>query len=226
MIFFDFFFFTFKDILFPNLHQPKNMEILFEGDFVTSKRTLRPSRHIDTDPMETHYYRVESRFLRMLNKMNYKRRHTFTITSIDYYVNPNLKACFEMKKLEFQRKYGVNEPEAKPIFGFHGTKSNQNVANIMNYNFKPSKRGKFGAGVYFSEQPAYTFRYGGDNHLVMAQVLPGRTLECFDDSMKATLCTPGYDSHGGYKTYDGHFEEIVIFNQDQILPCYVIYFRL
>lgn len=217
-------FFAIKDI-FPNLYQSPNipMAILFKDDFVTGKKTLLPSRHVNiSDPLEAHYMFVESRFLRMLNKIKGTKVHT--ITSIDFYVNPNLKACFEMKQLEFQRKYGVNNPEAKPIFGFHGTKSNQIVANIMNFNFKPSLSGKFGAGVYFSEQPAYTFGYGGTNHLVMAQILPGRVLECFDNNMKATLCTPGYDSHGGYKTRDGHFQEIVIFEQDQILPYYVIHF--
>ena len=49
------------------------------------------------------------------------------------------------------------------------------VANIMNSNFRPSALGKFGAGVYFSEQPAYTFGNGGQNHFIMAQILPGKT---------------------------------------------------
>ena len=122
-------------------------------------------------------------------------------------------------------RYGANNYESKPIFGFHGTKSQQIVADIMTKNFHPSRLGKFGAGVYFSEQPAYTFGYGGSNYLIMAQILPGKTFNCTSAAMGTALCTPGYDSHGGYKQPDGHFNEVVIFNPNQILPYYVIHFK-
>ena len=200
------------------------MAVPFNQDFTTGKRTLVPSRQVNiADPMEAHYSFVESRFLRMLNKTGNQNKHN--ITSIEFYVNPNLEARFKQKQSEFQRKYGANNPDAKPIFGFHGTKSDQVVANIMNTNFHPSTRGKFGAGVYFSEQPAYTFGYGGHHHLIMAQILPGRTLECHNSGMGSARCTQGYDSHGGFKQPDGHYQEIVIFNTDQILPYYVIHFK-
>lgn len=96
----------------------------------------------------------------------------------------------------------------------------------MNYNFKKSVKGKFGAGVYFSEQPAYTFSYGGSHHLIMAKILPGKTKECsWSGRMSSESCTQGFDSHGGFKQEDDSFNEIIIFDQDQILPCYVIYFK-
>ena len=209
-----------------NQFQPAHipMAVPFKHDFATGKKKLLPTRQVNiADPMEAHYSFVESRFLRMLNKMGNQNKHT--ITSIDFYVNPNLEARFKQKEREFQQQYGAHNPDAKPIFGFHGTRSVKIVANIMNKNFCPSKSGKFGAGVYFSEQPAYTFHYGGQNHLIMAQILPGKILECHFSGMGNALCTPGYDSHGGYKQQDGYFKEIVIFNQDQILPYYVIHFR-
>ena len=43
--------------------------------------------------------------------------------------------------------------------------------------------------------------------------------------MGNALCTAGYDSHGGFKQADGTFNEVVIFDVNQILPCYVVYFR-
>ena len=95
----------------------------------------------------------------------------------------------------------------------------------MNNNFKCSAKGKFGAGVYFSEQPAYTFNYGGEHHLIMAKILPGVTKECRFKTFNSDKCSPGYDSHGGFKQDDGSFNEVVIFDQDQILPCYVVYFQ-
>ena len=97
----------------------------------------------------------------------------------------------------------------------------------MNNNFKCSTSGKFGAGVYFSEQPAYTFGYGGKKHLIMAKILPGMIKECNWNgrTMSNDKCSPGYDSNGGFKQEDGSFNEVVIFDQDQILPCYVVYFQ-
>ena len=159
----------------------------------------------------------------MLNKTG--NHNKYNITNIEFYVNPTLEQRFKQKQREFEQKYGVNNPEAKPIFGFHGTKSDQIVANIMNSNFRPSTQGKFGAGVYFSEQPAYTFGYGGQHHLIMAQILPGKTLECRNSGMGNALCTQGYDSHGGFKQPDGHFQEVVIFDTNQILPHYVVHFK-
>ena len=171
--------------------------------------------------MEGFYYAY--RFLRMLNKTGNQYKHN--ITNIEFYVNPTLEKNFQRKQRELEQKYGPNNPEAKPIFGFHGTKNDQIVDNIMNNNFRPSTRGKFGAGVYFSEQPAYTFGYGGQQHLIMAQILPGKTLECQFTRMHSGGCTARYDSHGGFKQADGHFQEVVIFDTDQILPYYVIYFK-
>ena len=159
----------------------------------------------------------------MLNKTGNQYKHH--ITNIEFYVNPTLEKRFQRKQGELEQRYGPNNPEAKPIFGFHGTKSTQIVDNIMNNNFRPSTGGKFGAGVYFSEQPAYTFGYGGQQHLIMAQILPGKTLECRNSGMGSALCTQGFDSHGGFKQRDGSFNEVVIFNTDQILPHYVIHFQ-
>ena len=205
---------------------PKEQEMTFHSDYQLGKKTIKPSRQVDvSDPLEKHFSFVEARFLRMMK--NNSSSQEYQIQHIEFYINPTLHAKFKKKEMEFQKTY-PGKDEAKPIYGFHGTKSEQAVESIMNQNFNPSTRGKFGAGVYFSEQPAYTFGYGGEKHLIMARILPGRTFHCKSSGYGNRKCTPGYDSHGGFKRTEGTYEtydEIVIFEPDQILPCYVIYIK-
>lgn len=82
--------------------------------------------------------------------------------------------------------------------------------------------------MYFSELPEYTKNYGGRNNLILAKLLPGKIFKCEYTSMNSRGLAKGYDSHGGFPLKDGSggYKEIVIFNRDQILPCYVIYFEL
>ena len=196
-------------------------EVRFKGPFNSCKKVILPQRHINSnDLLQTHFSFVESRFLRMINRMEVNCE----ITKIEFYTNPKLEGNFQKQCEEFKKKYCKSE-ETDPIFGFHGTKSDEVVESIMNNNFKPSTSGKFGAGVYFSEQPNYTFGYGGRKHLILAKILPGKVYECFSSSMGSSKCTEGYDSHGGFKKQEGTFDEIVIFNTNQILPMYVIHFK-
>ena len=159
------------DQLFPKYivsYKLMTFKPLFEGDFNSSKKVILPQREINSeDPLQTHFSFVESRFLRMINRKNLNHE----ITQIEFYTNPKLERNFQKQCDEFKEKYG-KLPEAEPIFGFHGTKSDGIVESIMNDNFKPSIAGKFGAGVYFSEQPNYTFGYG--KHLILAKILPGK----------------------------------------------------
>ena len=168
----------------------------FGQTYAMGKKTIQSKRgtNID-DPLESHFAFVESRFLRMLNRSNPKPvaqnnplrmmggaggqgAGNYEITHVEFYINPRLEQNFNAKKLQIERTYGKAAVESEAIYGFHGTKNDNIVDNIMNNNFKPSSRGKFGAGVYFSEQPSYTFGYGGQKHLIMARILPGKTLEC------------------------------------------------
>jgi len=202
--------------------QPSFIEV-FGPDFATSKKTILPKREFNTDDvLQKHFKFVEARFLNMLNKV--RKTNVYEITKIDFYENPALKEIFLEKQREFKDKY-QNSSEAEQIYGFHGTNKSDVVCEIMNNNFKASTRGKFGAGVYFSEQPDYTFRYGGKNNLILARILPGETKECDHMKWNSDLCTEGYDSHGAFKNDDDTFQEVVIFDTEQILPCYVIHFK-
>ena len=121
--------------------------------YAAGKKTIQSKRGTDiNDPLESHFAFVESRFLRMLNRSGGGKHE---ITHIEFYINSQLEQNFNAKKLEMEQKYG-KAAESEAIYGFHGTKSNNIVDNIMNNNFIPSRSGKFGAGVYFSEQPSYT----------------------------------------------------------------------
>ena len=190
------------------------------------KYTVVPKREIKMDdPLDIHLRIAESQFQRLLNSRKYAEAVT-QIKSLDYYINPPLVAKFQAKAKEFKRKYG-NTTEADFVFGFHGTKE-ENIPNIVKENFSLAHlakntgcRGAYGAGIYFSEFPSVSLCYG--KSILLCKVLPGKS---FDVSLgKSMLGAPletGYDSHRVKKDEEGRGYALVIFNPDQILPCYVI----
>ena len=200
-------------------------QITMPGSLVSpgkmTKHALKESRSVDTkDPLELHYRIAESQFLRLMNVTTEKRK----IKSITYYSNPLLEKKFNDKKDELSKKYPGKTIEC--IFGFHGT-SATSVDGIMSNNFRvdlvsqnTGNPGQYGAGIYFSEIPKVCFHYG--ESLLLCKVLLGRCLDVTKQNVKGKPLTSGYDSHGAHPTSDGNFQIIVIFNNDQILPCYVI----
>ena len=185
-----------------------------------TKHLLKESRSVDTnDPLDMHYRTAESQFLRLMNVTKSNRK----IKSITYYSNPMLEKKFNDKVQEF-KKNGYN---ADCIFGFHGT-STSNVDNIMQKNFRidliaqnTGNPGQYGAGIYFSEIPEVCFHYG--HSLLLCKVLLGNCRDVTQiTDIKGKPVTPGFTSHGAHPTPDKKFKTIVIFNSDQILPCYLI----
>ena len=197
-----------------------NTSLLFNNSsFNTGRKTVIPSRSLKpNDPLDIHFRIAESQFLRLLKKIPTATKD-IDVKRVDIFMNAVLKQKFDAKLAEFSKKYG-DKDESKILYLFHGTKSPGIVENIMNNNFNKSSQGWFGPGVYFSEFPSYTFGYGGENHLILSKVLPGKLYTCTE--IKNIPLKQGYDSHGGVPAGD-RFSEIVIFNTDQILPCYVIY---
>ena len=61
--------------------------------------------------------------------------------------------------------------------------------------------------------------------LILSIVIPGKTYNCQQLQVGSGL-TPGYDSHGFRPDENGCYEELVIFDPDQILPKYVINYNL
>ena len=143
----------------------KNGFTLFSG---------KPNREIDFDcPIERHFRTAEVLFLRMLNEAqnrgNYFAKSKFEIVQIDYIDNPSITSRFNAKKAEF-RSLGIDTRE---LTFFHGTR-NVNVDSILTDNFDLSRCHRFahGVGIYFSEFPDISLRYGRE--LILCRVLPGR----------------------------------------------------
>lgn len=85
-------------------------------------------------------------------------------------------------------------------------------------------QGAYGAGIYFSEFVATSKGYG--NTLLLCRLLPGRPYHvATHKSMLGSPVKPGYDSHLVGKDHKGRGRELVIFDVDQILPCYLIEYR-
>merc|ERR1712188_268944 len=111
--------------------------------------------------------------------------------------------------------------EQHPVLAFHGT-TTQNIESIVlqNFNIECRRRGRFGAGIYFSEYTGTALSYGkGSTQVLLSKVLLGREFQC-QAQMDGQPLQSGYDSH---RSPDG--TELVIFDQAQILPCYIVHFE-
>ena len=191
-----------------------------------SKHVLRAKRgrQIKDSTYDTHFRIAESQFLRLTKERNLH----LSITEVDYFVNPPLLDKFQKKAAEFQAKYG-NNIESEFIPAWHGTKQ-ENIENIVKENFRLEKlsaatgdRGWYGAGIYFSEFPDVSLAYG--SQILLCMVLPGKAYDAKHidrGRLEGQPCQPDYDSHRVEADKEGRGEELVIFNPDQILPCYVV----
>ena len=184
------------------------------------KHIITPKREVDlNDPKDVHYRIAEVQFLRLIQRRGY----TLRITSIDYWINPNLVAKFKRQEKKMQAKYGRGK-ESKAVLAFHGTQP-YNVEQIMKENFRLDKikRTAYGHGIYFSEFPDVSIGYGSG--LILCNILPGKSY-CCDQGLQNNRIQPGYDSNivRPHQDQQGRAEMVVIDNPDQILPCYVIHF--
>ena len=181
---------------------------------------IEPKREMYNNELELHFRIAESQFLRLMQRSG----KNYQIRSVDYYINPPLIRRFNKKAADMEAKYG-DQPEAHYIWAFHGTESG-NIEKIVTENFSLDKlgsstgdKGYYGAGIYFSEFPWTSIGYGGG--LLLCRVLPGKSYDC-PKIMEGASLQPGFDSHIYGKDLAGRGEELVIFDPDQILPCYVI----
>jgi len=146
------------------------------------------------------------------------------VTKVEYLVNPPLVKAFEKKRLELA---GIISLEAtKPILCFHGT-SDANIENIIQNNFDISKVGSstdsgyYGAGIYFSEFPSLSMAYvRGCSKFLLCQVILGKTFKC-TTLIHGQPCKTGYNSH-----ISPCGKEIVIFDTNQILPYYIVHYKV
>eukprot|EP01043_Picozoa_sp_COSAG02_P027469 COSAG02_NODE_1623_length_11604_cov_27.111951_6_plen_1427_part_00 len=198
-------------------HLPSRTQKLAAG----KRHVLKPVRNYDPNSAEQVLYRMaESQFLRMLAN----RGATSTISQIEYHVDPKLERAFEAKKREYDRDYGVGKHESRLVF--HGTKS-ESIDSIMSGGFKLAKVGSatdagwYGAGIYFSEQTAYSQVYDkAGGRLILCQLLLGKPCPLkHEQRCDGKGCKAGFTSH-----VVGDGAEVVMFDMAAILPTYIVHY--
>ena len=181
-----------------------------------------PSRYSADDPDERYIISTAgSAFFRRKNTSK-----EMVITKVMYYVQPQLVERFATFRTNLGKRYpgGKQKKLRKPVWAFHATDAN-NVISIMTNNFDISRvgvathyGGKFGSGIYLSEYPDYSLRYGGPNKaLLLCYVLPGKEYECTEVKEGRGL-EDGFDSHRWCADEEGYGKELCFFDPDQILP--------
>ena len=108
------------------------------------------------------------------------------------------------------------------LFAFHGTRKH-NVESILGSGFKVAKVGSttdagyYGAGIYFSEQMAMSQGYNsGNDGMFLCKLLVGKPFH--SPQQHGRGLEPGYTSH----VADPSGSEVIIFDNDAMLPCYVV----
>lgn len=154
-----------------------------------------------------------------------------TVTKIKEIINPTLKMKFEAAKTRCFGKYTALK--------FHGT-GDEGIRNIPKGGFwdpeKHSKTGMFGKGIYFSTNSSKSGQYvytKGTNKLLICEVLLGnsKVVQTSDNNLSLdTIRHEGYDSvyaPRDTKRLGGVMhDEFVIFDPDQALPRYIVYYTL
>ena len=116
---------------------------------------------------EDHHFRIaEAQFLRTGGGHR--------VQMVEYVVNPPLLAAFEEKQREFMGRHG---PEGvKTILSFHGTKTVAAIDNILLNNFDMGRnaRGRYGAGLYFSEKAQVAAGYDRCKQVLLCKLLIGK----------------------------------------------------
>ncbi|KAK6168972.1 hypothetical protein SNE40_020113 [Patella caerulea] len=182
---------------------------------------LVPKRsYDDSRPAEEYHFRVaESQFGRLIGTNG-----QYSVTKVEYVVNPVLKKKFEYAKQQLKKSRGGDS--ALPVLAFHGT-AEANIQPICengfkklgDSGFKQTHGSKYGNGVYFSEYPTYSMGYiQGATKLLLCQVLLGKSYTC-TALRSSSQVEPGYDSH-----ISADKKELVVFDTNRILPCYIVHY--
>lgn len=145
-----------------------------------------------------------------------------TVLRIKKVNNPLLKAAYEIKKQEMQRKY-CKSPSEKLYF--HGT-NKSNVNSICTYGFDWRKSGsnyghKFGKGLSFATKSGYASHYGDLNDTQRCMLVV-RILECSTTVGNKFMIYPpeGFDT-----TIKPNGDVIVKYDDYECYPEFVIYYE-
>ena len=156
---------------------------------------------------------------------------THSIERIDFIVHPKLIKEYDVQKENFQNeKIDINE---KLLFhGTHATNVNKILADNFKLDVDPVSRKKlnmYGQGIYFSDFPAQSLKYG--EALLLCKVLLGK------EEVIQLGCKPTTNEEYFQKNYNSRKMVDRIDRKDvpakiymvpkshQILPCYIIYLK-
>ena len=186
----------------------------FEKVRLESNRTFDPN-----DAKWMHFAIAASYFWRKHDAMfGTSATPNKTIDYIEYVVNMDLQAKFDAKKVEFTRK-GI---PADQIMAFHATKPghvDSIIENNLDYRRFPATHGRVhGEGNYFSEYPAFSLKYGSG--LILFEILLGR-----EHSGSSNYVASRFDSKKVKANAEGYGEQLVITDNAQFFPRYVIHLK-
>jgi len=178
------------------------------------------------------YSRVISRFFTTMSAA----QGNFTLTGVDVIVNSETRKKYNQTKLEFKER----AIETTEEWVFHGT-TRDSIGKIAMGNFlhpddikklpkaKKQKKvklldeGYFGKGIYFSVYSDYALWYSDErksDQVLLCKVLTGKVYQC-PGRIDGQGCQAGFHSHLSPKK-----NEIIIFEPKQILPLYVVTFKI
>ena len=191
-----------------------------------------PIRNIYNPSIDIHFYIAAYYFYKMIESESSPiatrrlKDLNKAIKSIEYIENERLELAYETQKRKFQEECKLEKDgKVKELFLFHGTSENA-AGRISKQNFiietESEMRKKpmyFGRGVYFSEYPALSLRYGST--LLLSKVLPGRA-QRFNPYGPIIPPIPEYYDSREVAPYGQNMFHIIK-NTSQILPYCIIY---
>eukprot|EP01083_Nonionella_stella_P300962 1030115_1 len=207
--------------------QTKEKEAMQTGKTFRCKLELK--RKLVEDSADIHFRTCESQFMRSCRNMNAAANgRNQTIKEVEYIYNPKLIQKFETKKKALMTKNKCTKNELNIVLAWHGT-SAANLDSIVENNFTLEKlgahtgnRGAYGAGIYFSEFANVSQAYG--DGLILCKVMLGKEYQMnAANGQLGRALEVGCDSHVVVNGSNNQYgQEVVIYDVDQVLPCYIV----
>jgi len=174
--------------------------------------------------MHRHKYLPQSQLVEFITKM---ATNGVTARKVENIIKADLVPRFERKWQEMRQKYP--DLDIEPILAWHGTSDHSIEGILKDGLLVPGKDGNsvghlndsgwWGKGIYVSPTASYSLSYmRGNRGLFLVSVLLGKTKELHShERMDGRTALEGYDTHIAENGY-----EYVLFDEAQVLPCYLI----
>eukprot|EP00668_Euglena_longa_P004785 GGOE01005591.1.p1 GENE.GGOE01005591.1~~GGOE01005591.1.p1 ORF type:complete len:481 (-),score=141.22 GGOE01005591.1:193-1608(-) len=160
------------------------------------------------------------------------------VLHIESVMRRDLAVRFDLQQLAFFQKYssekrGTRLDASREVLSaitvaFHGTPAH-NMQNIVREGLVVPRLetgvevacgSRYGQGIYLSPNADFSLHYcRGGGKLLVCAVLLGKQWICGGCEYMTTTCTRGFDSH-----VSPCGNELILFNEAQVLPCFVIHY--